>query len=139
MKRRVAWLVLGATALAAVLLVGALYLRLHHQPDLSTRTTTITTQQGVHLKTVVSLAQHNSFYDMVADVSIVNDSDEPVYYSGLPCYAPAQVKFVSTLVPPAGPSYTTAAEALRAHVLDYRRSPPVVRSVEHARSGRRGC
>src|SRR6267378_7570974 len=119
---RAAWLVLALSVLAfsAVIAVGVA--RNQHTVDVTRKAVGSTSQGGVELHTTLSLKQRQGGSDVVAKVSILNTTDQPLNYVGIPCYAPARVRFASNLTPPAGPAYPPAAATLRAHVMDYRRS-----------------
>lgn len=118
----VAWLVLGVSVLAttAILLVG--HERNRQAADVTKHVAAHTSRAGIELQSVVSVTETRAFFDVVADVSIANNSDTPLNYVGTPCYTPADVRFVTTLTAPAGPPYSAAATSLRSHVMDYRRS-----------------
>jgi hypothetical protein len=59
---------------------------------------------------------------VVADVTVANAGEKPVAYIGFSCSNPAAVQYRSTRPDPTGPSYSPSAEALRASVMEYRRS-----------------
>ena len=119
---RSAWLVLIVTLAAVAGIFVAADMRDHRAFDTSRHPAAATTKGGIDLKSVLSLQQRGDLLTAVATITIQNKTDKPVMYVGQPCYAPAQAAFRSTLQPPTGPSYLPAAAALRAHVMDYRRT-----------------
>ena len=119
---RAAWLVLAVSVLAfsAVIAVGVA--RNHRAVDVTRHAAGTANKTGIELRTVLSLKQTKGGFDVVAKVSILNTTDQVVNYVGIPCYAPAHVRFASNLTPPFGPAYSPAAATLRVRVMDYRRS-----------------
>ena len=120
---RAGWLVLFVTgaALAGIFVADAA--RRHHAVDTGNVSVAATTRAGIDLKSVVSLRQGpRDTFDVVATITVRNDSDQPVLYVGQPCFPPARPAFESTLLPPPGPPYPAPAAALRAHVMEHRRS-----------------
>lgn len=119
---RAAWLVLGVSVVVFVGIFVAAAIRDHRAFDASRHAAASVTGHDVDLKSVVSLRQEGEGLDVVATITIVNKSDRPVMYAGVPCYEPARPALESTLRPPAGPPYPAAAAALRARVMDDRRT-----------------
>jgi hypothetical protein len=76
----------------------------------------------VTVTTKVLLRQDNWMVQVVADVTVANAGEKPVAYIGFSCSNPAAVQYRSTRPDPTGPSYSPSAEALRASVMEYRRS-----------------
>lgn len=119
---RAGWLVLAVTVVAVAAVFVAGDVRDHRGLNTGQRAAATTNKGLVDLKSVLSLQGQAADLDLLATITIQNKSDEPVMYAGTPCYQPASPALESTLRPPAGPPYPAAAAALRARVMDDRRT-----------------
>lgn len=114
-------LAIGAALVAGVLAAGAMVnhggstAEAKHAANRSNR-------NAIELETNLSLRQEHSLIQVVAQVSILNTGDQPIAYVGSACLDPATVRLESTRPMPAGPAYAPGAAALRARVMEYRRS-----------------
>lgn len=114
-------MVIVSIAAFAGVLAGA-ELRHLRTADTSKHVAATASRTDVGLTSELSIRQRIDNLDLVVTITVENKTDDPVMYVGAPCYPPAAVAFRSTLQPPAGPPYGAAATALRAHVMDYRRT-----------------
>jgi hypothetical protein len=78
--------------------------------------------RGVEVTTTLYTTQSGQAIYVIADVSIVNNADKAVAYIGMACSDPVTVEFRSTTPDPAGPPYRSSAAALRARIMQYRRT-----------------
>lgn len=120
---RKAWLVAAATLVVFTVVVGASVLHDQRQRlDLSRHTAGAADRSGVQLKTALSLRQRGQLTEVVAAVSILNTTDQPLNYVGFNCSDPATVTYESTRPIPNGPPYPPSAATLRAHMMQYRQT-----------------
>ena len=119
---RSAWLVVMISVAIFAGVLTAAQIRSHRGVVTGKHLATLASKADVDLTSVLAIQQRVDNLDLVATVTIVNKTDLPLMYVGAPCYAPASVAFQSTLRPPAGPPYPSAAAALRERVMDHRRT-----------------
>jgi hypothetical protein len=119
---RTAWLVVIVSIAAFAGVLAGAELRHLHTANTSRHVSATASRNDIGLTSELSIRQRIDDLDLVVTITVENKTDDPVMYVGAPCYPPAAVALRSTLQPPAGPPYGAAATALRAHVMDYRRS-----------------
>jgi len=119
---RSGWVVVLLTVVAVAGVVLVADARHHRAANTSKSVVATANRSDVDLKSVLSIQQRGDVLNVVATITVLNKTDRPLMYVGVPCYAPAHAAFASTLQPPAGPPYPPAAAALRVQVMDYRRT-----------------
>src|SRR5919198_3347617 len=117
-----AWLVLAVGVLAVVAVIAVASFQKHSLFHNDTRAVAMATEGGVDVQTTIALRPKRGGYDVVATVTIENTTGDPVPYMGAACHNPVTVDFTSTIPAPGSPRDSPPTAALRAHVMDYRRS-----------------